>query len=104
MHRGFCKGSMGLKRLPRDTAARAGMSVVALRARAKPVGGGLAAMAVGGAGATASIGAKEGFLHQIGVQGKPKDLINNGQGRNGVRTATRCAAELQRWSDTATMA
>ena len=87
---------MGLKRLPRDTAARAGMSGVAPRARAKPAGGGLAAMAVGGAGATASIGAKEGFLPQVGVQGELKDLINNGQGRNGVRTTTRCAAELQR--------
>ena len=67
VHRGFGKVSMGLKRLPRDTAARAGMSGVAPRARAKPVGGGLAATAVDGVGATASIGAKEGFLPQIGV-------------------------------------
>ena len=94
---------MGLKRLPCDTSARAGMSRVAPRARAKPAGGGLAATTVGGAVAMASIGAKEGFLPQIGVQGEPKDLINNGQGRNGVRTATRCAAELRRWSDMATM-
>ena len=67
VHQGFGKGSMVLKQLPRDTAARAGMSGVAPRARAKPAGGGLAAMAVGGAGATTSIGAKEGFLPQIGV-------------------------------------
>ena len=95
---------MGLKRLPRDTAARAGMSGVAPRAQVKPAGGGLAATVVGGAGATTSIGAKEGFLPQVGVQGEPKDLINNGQGRNGVRTATSCAVELRRWSYLATMA
>ena len=60
-------------------------------------------MAVGGVGATASIGAKEGFLPQVGVQGEPKDFINNGLGRNGVRTVMRCAAELRRWSYMATM-
>ena len=99
MHRGFGKSSMGLKRLPHDTAARAGMSGVAPRAQVKPAGGGLAATAVGGAGATASIGAKEGFLPQIGVQGEPKDLINNGQGRNRVRTVMRCAVELRHGYD-----
>ena len=104
MHRGFGKVSMGLKRLPPDTAARAGMSGVAPRARVKPTDGGLAAMVVSGVGATTSIGAKEGFLPQVRVQGEPKDLINNDQGHNGVRTATRCAAELRRWSDMATMA
>ena len=78
MHRGFGKVSMGLKRLPPDTAARAGMSGVAPRARVKPTDGGLAAMVVSGVGATTSIGAKEGFLPQVRVQGEPKDLINNG--------------------------
>lgn len=67
VHRGFGKGSMGLKWLPHDTAARVGMSGVVPRAQAKPAGGGLAMTVVDGAGATASIGAKEGFLPQIGA-------------------------------------